>query len=282
MSRSVRIATCQPLAPVDGRAQAEIELSALDLLAQAGEMGADIACLPECLNTVALALGEVAPILDASAERLLDETSAICSKHGMYAVLPLIHRREGVLRNSAFIIGRGGEMCGVYHKVHLTRPELDDAGLNPGDEYPVFDLDFGRIGITICYDVCFPEPARILALSGAEIIFCPSLQRGYTQTHLELQVRSRAYDNFVHFVRSSYGTEPGDVWQPGVMVGKSCICGPDGTILADLGRFTGVVMREIDLDAAELGYRTFGGETGVLRDMRLADRRPDTYGRLCE
>lgn len=282
MSRIVRIATCQPCAPAPGRTQAQIESHALALLEQAGASGADIACLPECLNVVALRPEEAARTLDESTDRLLTVAGETCARHGMHAIVPLVNHREGVLRNTAFLVGTGGDVVGQYHKVHLTVPERVQMGLVPGDDYPIFDLPFGRVGIIICYDVCFPEPARVLALRGAEIVFCPSLQRGFTETHLELQARARAYDNFIHFVRSSYGTPPGEVWKPGTMVGKSCIVAPDGTILADLGRRTGVTFADVDLDALEVGERTFGGETGVLREMRLADRRPETYRALVE
>jgi len=282
MSRIVRLATCQPPTPVAHRTQDQIETAALALLDRAGDMGADIVCLPECLNVVGLDQERATAELDGSSRRLRHRVSEACERYGMYCVLPLIQREDGSLRNAAFIFGRQGQLVGRYHKVHLTRPEREDWGLSPGGDYPVFDLDFGRIGVMICYDGCFPEPARILALQGAEVVLFPSLQRGYTETELDLQVRSRAWDNFIHVVRSSYGTPAAEAWRPGVMVGKSCIVGPDGTVLADLGRHCGVVMREVDLDAPQLGERTFGGEVGIVRDMRMADRRPDTYAGLCD
>lgn len=279
MSRTVRLATCQPPAP--GVGQARITARALELCEAAGRERADIVCLPECLNVVALGAGEVLSAA-GECEAFVSQFQALCAGHRMYAVLPIIRREGGLNRNCALLIGRDGEVIGCYDKVHATTTEREGLGIVAGDTYPVFDLDFGRIGIMICYDGCFPEPARILALQGAEVIFFPSLQRSFSETHLELQVRARAYDNFVYIVRSSFGTEPGQPWKPGVMVGKSCIVGPDGTILADLGRYAGVVVREVDLDAPECGEVTHGGEAGVLRDMRLADRRPETYGALVD
>ncbi len=64
------------------------------------------------------------------------------------------------------------------------------------------------------------------------------------------------------------------------MVGQSCICGPDGNLLDSLGPRVGWTKAIIDLDAPEFGERSFGGEVGILRDMRMADRRPEMYKAL--
>lgn len=281
MARVVKIATCQPPAPASGLTADDIERRALDLSAEAGEEGADVCCLPECVNVMACS-PDVAQRRADRAGETIGRTAGVCSRFGMCAVLPIIERRGARLHNTAVLLDRRGEILGRYDKVHLTLDERDNWGLTPGSTYPVFDLDFGRVGVMICYDGCFPEPARILALGGAEVIFFPSLQRSFTEEQLALQVRARAADNFVHVVRSSYGTERTDAWRPGTMVGKSCIVAPDSTIVADLGRYVGVTYATIDLDQPPRGLRSHAGEEGVLREMRFADRRPDTYGPIVE
>ena len=281
MARIVRLATCQPPAPragIDGDAVVE---RALELLKEGGQQGADICCLPECLNVMGRQDADI-PGAGRTAKDLEARVAAVGREFAMHVVLPLIEWRDAALHNTAVVLGRDGKALGRYDKTHLTQEERDRWGVVPGDTYPVFDLDFGRVGVMICYDGCFPEPARILALKGAEVLFFPSLQRGYTEDQLALQVRARAADNFAHVVRSSYGTERTDPWEPGVMVGKSCIVAADGTIAADLGKHVGVALTTVDLDAALLGRRSHAGELGVVRDMRFADRRPDTYGRLTE
>ncbi|NSW55115.1 MAG: carbon-nitrogen hydrolase family protein [Armatimonadetes bacterium] len=280
MGRPVTLATCQPPMPGPGHPPPEVEQAALDLLDEAGRLGADLTCLPEYLNGGGLLDGGAPGAAFATAEPLLSRIAEICARWEMFAIAPLVHESDGP-RNSAFVVGRDGSVLGRYDKVHLTKPEAEALGLVPGDGFPVFELDFGVIGVMLCYDLCFPEPARCLALEGAEIILCPSLQRSYTEAELDLQVRSRAFDNFVYLVRSSYGTPPGEPWRPGMIAGKSCIVAPDSTILADLGRRTGVALRQIDLDLVDVGARSHGGEIGPLRAMRLEDRRPETYGRLC-
>ena len=281
MSRTVKIATCQPPAPKPGLSADAIERRALDLLAQAGRDGADVCCLPECVNVMgctADAARKRARQVDVTTSR----AACTCAEFGMYALLPVIAPRGDQLYNVALLLGRDGEFVGAYDKVHLTKDERENWRLTPGRDYPVFDLDFGRVGVMICYDGCFPEPARILALAGAEVVFFPSLQRSFTEEQLALQVRARAADNFVYVVRSSYGTERTDVWRPGMMVGKSCIAAPDGTIMADLGKCVGVTYASVDLDQPLRGARSHAGEEGVLREMRFADRRPDTYGPIVE
>jgi predicted amidohydrolase len=282
MSRVVKLATVQPPAPAPGRGTDEVIAAGIDLLRQAGEAGADLCCLPECLNVIGCEPAEARQRAASEAEGLIARVADIAASHRLYVALPLILARGRDAYNSTVLLDRAGVPIGHYDKVHLTQVERDDWGLTAGDDYPVFELDFGRVAILTCYDGCFPEPARIVALAGAEVLLFASLQRSYTESILTLQVRARAYDNALYVVRSSYGTPRDEPWRPGMIVGKSCIVAPDATIIADLGRWTGMVTADVDLDQLEIGERSHGGEIGVLRDFRLEDRRPDTYGRLCE
>jgi len=282
LSRQVRLATCQPPAPTAERSTADIQAQALDLLHQAAEADADLCCLPECLNVIGCEPSAAAELLGGPTDHLLAEASRIAAESSMYVALPLILRRGAATRNTTVLLGLQGQEIGTYDKVHLSETERTEWGLTAGDSFPVFELDFGRVGLMSCYDVCFPECARLLALGGADVILFSSLQRGYTEEVLALQVRARAYDNCVYIVRSSYGTPAGEVWRPGTMVGKSCITAPDGTIIADLGRRTGMIFADVDLDQPEIAERSFGGTVGVRRTMQFADRRPETYGKLCQ
>lgn len=98
--------------------------------------------------------------------------------------------------NTAVLFDRKGEFIGRYDKTHLTIEELFD-GLSCGADYPVFDLDFGRIAVHICYDEWFPEVSRLYAHKGAEILFLP-VWGGKPMTW-----RTRALDNNIYFVASS-------------------------------------------------------------------------------
>lgn len=91
------------------------------------------------------------------------------SQYGIYIAfgLPLI-AADGKLYNSQLLLGRDGRVLGRYDKVHLF--DQEKAVFSPGDRFPVFETDLGRIGLFICYDAFFPECARILATQGAVLL----------------------------------------------------------------------------------------------------------------
>ena len=80
---------------------------------------------------------------------------------------------EGVRRNTAVLFGRNGEIAGKYYKTHIAMSEYE-RGIVPGDVYPVFDTDFGRVGLLICWDAYFPGPARAMVQQGAEMLLIPT------------------------------------------------------------------------------------------------------------
>jgi predicted amidohydrolase len=109
-----------------------------------------------------------------------------------------IYEREGVaLYNTAVLIDRQGKVAGKYRKVYLPREEID-GGLTPGNDYPVFETDFGRLGMMICWDVQYADPARALALRGAELILLPIWGGNETLG------KARAIENHVFLVSSGY------------------------------------------------------------------------------
>lgn len=84
-----------------------------------------------------------------------------------------IYERDGrAVYKAAVLIDREGRVAGRYRKVSLPGEEVE-GGLTPGSSWPVFETDFGRVGMMSCYDVLFPEPARALAAQGAELILLP-------------------------------------------------------------------------------------------------------------
>lgn len=124
----------------------------------------------------------------------------------MYVCGTLRLRRGDVVYNSAPLFDRQGKLVGIYDKVMLYDPELDE-GTSPGDGVPVFDADFGKVGIMTCYDSWHPSVAKLLALKGAEVILFPSA--GY---YMQL-MHARAADNGVVIAASS--NSPCGVWDGG-------------------------------------------------------------------
>lgn len=124
----------------------------------------------------------------------------------MYICGSIRMQRGDVIYNSAPLWDREGKLVGIYDKVMLYDPELDD-GTSPGENLPVFKTDFGKVGIMTCYDSWHPAVAKLLALKGAEVILFPSA--GY---YMQL-MHARAADNGVVIAATS--GSPCGVWDGG-------------------------------------------------------------------
>ena len=159
----------------------------LDVIDRAAAANPDILCLGETQLTPNVPFFESAVTVDGP------EVALLCGKaklYNMYIIMGLSLLEEGLYRNAAVLIGCGGNVEGVYRKVHLPLAEAE-WGYTPGDDYCVFDTDFGKIGILICWDQSFPEAARRLTERGASVLFIP------TYGNSPLQARARASDNGV-------------------------------------------------------------------------------------
>ncbi|MFQ5808226.1 MAG: carbon-nitrogen hydrolase family protein [Armatimonadota bacterium] len=236
-------------------------------VAEAGRRGADLVVLGEGITVVATGkkMSEVAEPVPGPTTRII---GAQAKKHGLYVVVGIYERDGDLLYNTAVLIGRDGSVVGKYRKVHLPEGETDQ-GLIPGAEHPVFETDFAKIGIQICYDYAFPESARLLTLNGAEIIACPIW--GSPRAHglgWESTARARALENGVFFVGAIYGPRRG------------LIMDPDGDILADADGKEGVYVAEIDLTPGR--YTVDYDEGGRLvwryfKHVYRKERMPQTY-----
>lgn len=105
------------------------------------------------------------------------------------------HKVESVIYNGCILIGPDGEVTGEYRKVHLKGEEK--MAFRPGFKFPVFETDFGNIGILLGWDLAFPEAARSLALDGAELIVVPANWEAPNVEEWKTYLLSRAYENAV-------------------------------------------------------------------------------------
>ncbi len=123
----------------------------------------------EALAENAISLDEVVPRIAACAKR-----------HRCYLVVPLVLKEDGSpvrYSNAAVLMGRDGQVAGIYRKVHPTtdlKYVLLEGGMTPGSNFPVFNCDFGRVGIQICFDIVYSDGWDALAKQGAEIVAFPS------------------------------------------------------------------------------------------------------------
>ncbi|QYM80325.1 carbon-nitrogen hydrolase family protein [Horticoccus luteus] len=285
MSRPLTIAAVQlPTLPDSGPApdrQTARFTSAEHWLEQAGQRGADLACLGETFNVVGLDLTRTTatPLVRDALAATLNRFAPIARRHNMAIIAPVLAVLDDVLRNAALVIDARGELAGQYCKVHCIENEKA-LGVVPGDTWPVFDVKGARIGVQICHDNSFPESARCLTLNGAEIIFWPHIMSGWGGEFMDVLLRAPAIHNGVHVVPVCYGCPPERAWRPGMLIGRSSVIGPDATILADAGRHPGIAFAQIDLDAPRVATCFTRDGDWVWRTDMSNDRRPDTYAAL--
>lgn len=238
------------------------------MIAEAVAQGADLVVLPELfstgyqLNIVGPRIAELAEPVDGPTVRALQEAAR---EAGCYVVagLALTHDLTGVAYNSSVFIDRGGNLMGTYDKQHLWA--LERFYFRSGSECPVFDTDFGRVGVMICYDMGYPEVARMLALQGADLVVCPSAWCAEDMDVWDVNAPARALENTVFLAAvNRYGEEDGLV-----MPGRTCVCNPRGHVVARLEeQAEGVLHATVDLGSIP-AFRE--------RSPYLRDRRPDLY-----
>lgn len=173
------------------------------LASRTAKREADITCFPE-LATTGYALNikwrkYSEPIPGPTADRL----AHMAEEFGLYLICGMVERdlKSKRIFDSAVLINPSGDFAGVYRKVHLW--DMERKYFTPGNRFPVFKTKVGRIGIGICYDLEFPEPARAMALQGAEIIFFASAQPSPMGDQVDTYIRSRAGENCVFVAHSN-------------------------------------------------------------------------------
>jgi predicted amidohydrolase len=188
-------------------------------------------------------------------------------EYSSYIIAGMLELDEDKTYDTAVLIDRDGRIAGKYRKTHLPLAEVED-GETPGNEYPVFETDFGRIGILICWDFVFPETFRIMRLEGAEIVFLP-IAGDPGARHWDTVTRARALDNGLYLVASV-----GDG-------AASRIVNPDGEVIAETT--DGLASAELDLTRqSRLWWLSVGPADGELKSLVIQERRPETYKPLIE
>lgn len=152
---------------------------AVELLDQMGGLGADLACLPEEFTYLGLPRDQQKNAWEQIPGPTSDLYAAKAREHGMYVAAGMCEVRGDVRINTSVLFDRRGEIVGQYDKIHPTLGELE-SGTVPGvyADVPVFDTDFGKVGMLICFDVDYPEEWERIGAAGAELVVFPSMCDG--------------------------------------------------------------------------------------------------------
>jgi predicted amidohydrolase len=155
--------------------------------------------------------------------------------------------------NRSYLVASDGRIAARYDKIHLFDVDLpngesyrESRTVIAGEQAVTADLPWGRVGLSVCYDLRFPQLYRVLAKGGAEILSVPS---AFTETtgraHWQLLLRARAIENGCFVIAPAQGGKHANGRST---YGHSMIVGPWGEILAEAGTEPGIIMADIDLD----------------------------------
>ncbi len=259
--RKVRVGTVSFLVD-DGPAEVDSNIQrAIGYLDEAAAVGCDVVCLPEHFNVfnVPGKAGQQRTAAQPVPGPLSDLISKRAAAHGINVVANFPVAEAGRVFNQTTFYGRDGKIAGVYRKLQPTEPEHSVDGVSPGEELPVIEMDFGKVGCIICFDIYFPEIVRILAMKGAEIVFWPTMAHGPSEFNLETQLRARAMDYSVYMVEANYSVAPPYApYANRCRPGRARIVDFDGHIIADTGHRPGIAFADIDLDEIRLGKSIVG------------------------
>lgn len=250
---------------------------AADLIAAASAQGADVVLLPELFTSgysFSLDIAEVAQTVPGPATDFL---SQVASKHNVYVYGSLVERDGQRFHNCGVFISPDKGYTAKYRKAHLFGDEKRIFG--PGEGVTVVETRVGRLGLSICYDLCFPEFIRGIVLAGAEVLLNSTnwLTVGPPQGWDEWQwcykqpqalAVARALENTVGLVMCC---QSAGLTENIYSFGHSCIVSPSGRILAELGDGEGVTTAEIPMERVA-SWRAIA--------TYLPDRRVELYRRL--
>ena len=240
---------------VDGEIEATRE-KVSRLLDVAGARGSDLVVLPEVWTGLAYSQSD---LYRKTAETIpgpsTDLLAAKAKEHGMHIVGSIYERGNEAYFNTSPMVDPSGAIVGKYVKTHLfdapgrvdIAPGIRESDkVKAGNELPVFDTAIGKIGVSVCSDLRFPEVYRVLALKGARIIVCASAFLSPRFDHWEFFMRARAAENQVFVVASGqYGVEP----KSGIgFVGRSMIVDPWGIVIAQAGDRPCTLVADLDFE----------------------------------
>ncbi|MCP3743180.1 carbon-nitrogen family hydrolase [Paenibacillus sp. A3M_27_13] len=232
------------------------------------ELKPDLIVLPEMWNT-GYALDRIHELADKEGTETRAWIAAFAATHEVNVVAGSIAEKksDGHVYNTMLVFDRTGKEVASYSKIHLFRLMDEEKYLQPGEEKVLFALDGGiQAGASICYDIRFPELARSLALSGANLLIVPAEWPHPRLHHWRTLLTARAIENQMYVIACNRVGRSGDT----DFFGHSLIIDPWGEIIAEGGEQEGIITGTI--------------ESALVQDVRgripvFEDRRPSLYDR---
>jgi len=224
----------------------------------------DVVCLPE-LFTAGYDLDRMAAVAIEAGDPIYQALADAAHRHGIYLVAGSVpERRGGRVLNTTFVFRPDGRELARYSKAHVFSLTGEDRVFVGGDQVVAFDSPWGKMGLTICYDLRFPELYRKLALMGALVIFVPAQWPMARLLHWRTLLQARAIENQCFLVGVGRAGFEGDY----EFAGHSCAVDPLGKVIVEAGEGPERFMADLDFE--------------VLHRFRkkitcFADRRPELY-----
>jgi len=233
------------------------------MIAEAAAGGAGFVLTPEVTNCVSASRQRQLAVLHHEGD---DPTLAglreAAARHGLWLLIGSLALKttdaDGRFANRSFLVGPDGGIVARYDKIHMfdvqvteTETYRESAGFRPGTEAVVADTPFGKVGLTVCYDVRFPHLYRALAQAGAEILTVPAAFSTATGPgHWRPLLQARAIENGAYVLAPAQtGTHPKTEGKTRRTHGDSLAVGPWGEVLASGGDAPGLTYVEIDREA---------------------------------
>jgi predicted amidohydrolase len=236
----------------------------LSMVQQASEAGAQFIATPEVTNCVSSSRRRQNKVLALQEN---DQTlAAMCTAAARFGVwisvgsLALKLPDDDRFTNRSFMIDPSGQIVAQYDKIHMfdvtlseTEQYRESDGYRAGDHAVIADTAFGKIGMTICYDIRFPHLYRGLAKSGASILLIPAAFAQPTgRAHWEVLLRARAIETGCYVIAAAQtGEHQTSQRRPRKTYGHSMIVSPWGEIMADAGEDQGIIYADLDLSLVE-------------------------------